>query len=365
MLPRGLRRASSIPSRRPAPPSTPTRNTCASASPTTAASWKRCAPVEAHHPPLPRRASRCSTGSPPCPRTRGTGTIAARARTWPMGWPACPAPSCGGLDQWSTLKEGTVEGAKAEAQEAIARTGGRGLILGAGCVLLPETPDATMVKLITSVGGRLPTRPVPASALTCPARRWLRWLLVGARARRRRGRGAAPHPRRAGAGGSTPRPSSPPTRSLDGANKARRFFRHAGVDFGARGGHAGDRRRRRSRRPAHRLGARLRARRHPRASRVQALYRVPPPAGGASYGSVRRSRGGASSGASAPAAMPSACPTSTSSCARARAARTPMAISGHRGPDEDRAPACFDPKRSYSMGRLAAHLSHSLRRALP
>jgi uroporphyrinogen decarboxylase len=65
-----------------------------------------------------------------------------------------PGAVCGGLDQWSTLKEGTVEGAKAEAQEAIARTGGRGLILGAGCVLLPETPDATMVKLITSVGGR-------------------------------------------------------------------------------------------------------------------------------------------------------------------------------------------------------------------
>src|SRR4029450_9340567 len=65
-----------------------------------------------------------------------------------------PGAVCGGLNQWSTLKEGTVEGAKAEAQEAIARTGGRGLILGAGCVLLPETPDATMVKLITSVGGR-------------------------------------------------------------------------------------------------------------------------------------------------------------------------------------------------------------------
>jgi uroporphyrinogen decarboxylase len=64
-----------------------------------------------------------------------------------------PGAVCGGLDQWSTLKDGTVEGAQAEAQEAVARTGGRGLILGAGCVLLPETPDATMVKLITSVGG--------------------------------------------------------------------------------------------------------------------------------------------------------------------------------------------------------------------
>jgi uroporphyrinogen decarboxylase len=65
-----------------------------------------------------------------------------------------PGAVCGGLDQWGTLKDGTAEQAQAEAQDAIAQTGGRGLVLGAGCVLLPETPDTTMVKLITSVGGR-------------------------------------------------------------------------------------------------------------------------------------------------------------------------------------------------------------------
>jgi uroporphyrinogen decarboxylase len=70
------------------------------------------------------------------------------------GLAAVPGAVCGGLEQWGTLKDGTAEQAQAEAREAIAQTGGRGLILGAGCVILPETPDATMVKLITSVGGR-------------------------------------------------------------------------------------------------------------------------------------------------------------------------------------------------------------------
>jgi uroporphyrinogen decarboxylase len=65
-----------------------------------------------------------------------------------------PGGVCGGLDQWGTLKDGTAERAQAEAQDAVAQAGGRGLVLGAGCVILPETPDATMIKLITSVGGR-------------------------------------------------------------------------------------------------------------------------------------------------------------------------------------------------------------------
>ena len=70
------------------------------------------------------------------------------------GQAAVPGAVCGGLDQGGTLKDGTAEQAKAEAQDAIAQAGGRGLILGAGCVILPETPDATMIKLITLVGGR-------------------------------------------------------------------------------------------------------------------------------------------------------------------------------------------------------------------
>ena len=59
----------------------------------------------------------------------------------------------GGLDQWTTLKEGPPERAKAEAQDALARTGGTGLILGAGCVLVADSSDVTLVELIRSIGG--------------------------------------------------------------------------------------------------------------------------------------------------------------------------------------------------------------------
>jgi uroporphyrinogen decarboxylase len=61
---------------------------------------------------------------------------------------------CGGLDQWNTLKDGPAERAETEAREAIAQTGGRGLVLGAGCVLLPNTSDATLVGLVKALGGQ-------------------------------------------------------------------------------------------------------------------------------------------------------------------------------------------------------------------
>jgi uroporphyrinogen decarboxylase len=59
----------------------------------------------------------------------------------------------GGLNQWSTLKDGTGPDAKAEAQDALAQTDGTGLILGAGCVLLTQHSDAALVELIQSLGG--------------------------------------------------------------------------------------------------------------------------------------------------------------------------------------------------------------------
>ena len=64
-----------------------------------------------------------------------------------------PGAVQGGLNQWSTLKNGTGSDAKAEAQDAIAQTGGTGLILGAGCVLLTEHSDAALVEMIQSLGG--------------------------------------------------------------------------------------------------------------------------------------------------------------------------------------------------------------------
>ncbi len=61
----------------------------------------------------------------------------------------------GGLNQWETLREGPPEKAKAEAEDAIAQTGGTGLILGAGCVLVKDSSDLTLVELIRSIGGQV------------------------------------------------------------------------------------------------------------------------------------------------------------------------------------------------------------------
>jgi uroporphyrinogen decarboxylase len=66
-----------------------------------------------------------------------------------------PGAVIGGLSQWTTLKDGPPEAATAEAQDAIARTGGTGLILGAGCVLVNGTSDLTLVELIKSIGGQV------------------------------------------------------------------------------------------------------------------------------------------------------------------------------------------------------------------
>ena len=66
-----------------------------------------------------------------------------------------PGAVIGGLDQWSTLKEGPPEKAKAEAQDAIAQAGGTGLILGAGCVLVSDSSDLTLVEMIRSIGGKV------------------------------------------------------------------------------------------------------------------------------------------------------------------------------------------------------------------
>ena len=64
-----------------------------------------------------------------------------------------PGAVQGGLNQWTTLKEGTAADAQAEAQEALGQTGGTGIILGAGCVLLPDHSDAAMIGLAQSLGG--------------------------------------------------------------------------------------------------------------------------------------------------------------------------------------------------------------------
>lgn len=64
-----------------------------------------------------------------------------------------PGAVQGGLNQWTTLKEGTAPDAQAEAQDALAQTARTGIILGAGCVLLPDHSDAAMIGLVESLGG--------------------------------------------------------------------------------------------------------------------------------------------------------------------------------------------------------------------
>jgi uroporphyrinogen decarboxylase len=64
-----------------------------------------------------------------------------------------PGAVVGGLDQWSALKETSPEAAQAQVQDALTQTSGRGLIVGAGCVLPTGVSDATLVSVIRSLGG--------------------------------------------------------------------------------------------------------------------------------------------------------------------------------------------------------------------
>jgi uroporphyrinogen decarboxylase len=80
-----------------------------------------------------------------------------------QGAAAVPGAVIGGLNQWRTLRDGTAEAAAAEVQDAIAQTSGRGLIVGPGCVLPMNTPDANVAAVVNALGG--PLKPVPGVAL--------------------------------------------------------------------------------------------------------------------------------------------------------------------------------------------------------
>jgi uroporphyrinogen decarboxylase len=64
-----------------------------------------------------------------------------------------PGAVIGGLDQWSTLQDASPEAALAQIQDALAQTSGRGIFLGAGCVLPTGTSDATLVSIAKTLGG--------------------------------------------------------------------------------------------------------------------------------------------------------------------------------------------------------------------
>jgi uroporphyrinogen decarboxylase len=86
---------------------------------------------------------------------RSAGPTLSKARAVVRGGLA------GGLDQWKTLRDGTPEAAVAQAEDALAQTEGRGLIIAAGCVLPMETPDPNVAAVVRRLGG--PLKPVPGA----------------------------------------------------------------------------------------------------------------------------------------------------------------------------------------------------------
>ena len=74
-----------------------------------------------------------------------------------------PGAVIGGLDQWKVLRDGTPEEAAAQVRDAVAQAGGTGLIVGAGCVLAMNTPDANVAAVVRALGG--PLKPIPGVAL--------------------------------------------------------------------------------------------------------------------------------------------------------------------------------------------------------
>jgi len=74
-----------------------------------------------------------------------------------------PGAVIGGLDQWKVLRDGTPEEAVAQTREAIAQTQGTGLIVGTGCVLAMNTPDANVAAVVRALGG--PLKPIPGVVL--------------------------------------------------------------------------------------------------------------------------------------------------------------------------------------------------------
>ena len=66
-----------------------------------------------------------------------------------------PGAVIGGLHQWKTLRDGTPEQCVEETRDAVEQTGGRGLIVGPGCVLPMNTPDANVAAVVKELGGPL------------------------------------------------------------------------------------------------------------------------------------------------------------------------------------------------------------------
>ncbi len=58
----------------------------------------------------------------------------------------------GGVSEWQTLTEGTPQQVETEVRDAIAQTGGKGFLLGAGCVVPTDVPEANLRAARAAVG---------------------------------------------------------------------------------------------------------------------------------------------------------------------------------------------------------------------
>lgn len=61
----------------------------------------------------------------------------------------------GGVNQWATLRDGTPEDVRREAEDAVDQTDGIGLIVGPGCVLPTGVSDENAVSLVKALGGTI------------------------------------------------------------------------------------------------------------------------------------------------------------------------------------------------------------------
>ena len=67
------------------------------------------------------------------------------------GYAGREAVTVGGFDQQGTLRRGTAEEIAREAREAIAETGGRGLLLAPGCSVPPMARKANLKAMMEAV----------------------------------------------------------------------------------------------------------------------------------------------------------------------------------------------------------------------
>ena len=110
--------------------------------------------LQAHDPALPRRAPDVRSPRRPARRRLELGRSPRGPVAAGRAGPGARARSSAGSTSGTRSRTATPRGRpRAEARDALAQTDGRGVILGAGCVLPVGTSDATLVKIAQTLGG--------------------------------------------------------------------------------------------------------------------------------------------------------------------------------------------------------------------